>query len=281
VDPATQREAREHLMRAGEYYRLHAARSVQTDSKGYGDSLWAAADMFDRAGDLSSSASAFQQFAADFPGDSRKATALFRLAEAQRAGGDMEAAARIYRELIAGRASSRESGPIADESYVPLAITLLGDHKTENDAEAEEHLLLDDGWRWQGTSPPSPGAAGLGFAAEDHAEAGHRSVADAEQILCRAGALCFHHRGGGEVSGDGDLRFQPWRNAFQTVLLRLQPILRFQVRLRQGFGSNLRYQHPLPLLRLRHDLCAAFVHGVASCCRLRPRSRILRQSLPQ
>ncbi|MCX5689655.1 MAG: tetratricopeptide repeat protein [Planctomycetota bacterium] len=141
VDPATQREAREHLMRAGEYYRLHAARSVQTDSKGYGDSLWAAADMFDRAGDLSSSASAFQQFAADFPGDSRKATALFRLAEAQRAGGDMESAARIYRELIAGRASSRESGPIADESYVPLAITLLGDHKTENDAEAEEHLL--------------------------------------------------------------------------------------------------------------------------------------------
>lgn len=141
VDPATQREAREHLIRAGEYYRLHAARSVQADSKAYGDSLWAAADMFDRAGDLSSSASAFQQFAADFPSDSRKPMALFRLAEAQRAGGDMEAAARIYRELIAGRASSRESGPIADESYVPLAITLLSDSKPENDAEAEEHLL--------------------------------------------------------------------------------------------------------------------------------------------
>jgi len=141
ADPSTQREAREHLIRAGEYYRLHAAKSVQTDVQDYGDSLWAAADMFDRAGDLSSSASAFQQFAADFPGDSRKPLALFRLAQAQRAGGDLEVAARIYRELIAGRATSRESGPIADESYVPLAITLLADQKPENDSEAEDHLL--------------------------------------------------------------------------------------------------------------------------------------------
>jgi TolA-binding protein len=140
ADPATQREAREHLLRAGEYYRLHAAKSVQTDTRGYGDSLWAAADMFDRAGDLGSSSAAFEQFAADFPSDTRRPDAVFRLAEARRAAGDPEAAAKLYRELIANRSASRENGPVADASYVPLAKTLLMDNKAENDPEAEELL---------------------------------------------------------------------------------------------------------------------------------------------
>ncbi len=140
LDPATQREAREHLLRAGEYYRTHAARVVQTDARAYGDSLWNAADMFDRAGDLASSALAFEQFAADFPGDSRKPLAQFRLAEAQRARGDVELAAKIYQELIASR-GERDAGPLADASFVPLAATLLLDSKPENDAQAEELLL--------------------------------------------------------------------------------------------------------------------------------------------
>jgi tetratricopeptide (TPR) repeat protein len=141
LDPATQREARTHLLRAGEYYRMHATDVVQTDDKGYGDSLWAAADMFDRAGDLPGSALAFEQFAADFPGDSRKPEAVFRLAEAQRARGDLEVAAALYRSLVSGEAGdSRLSGRFADASLVPLAETLLADNKSENDSEAEEVL---------------------------------------------------------------------------------------------------------------------------------------------
>lgn len=140
LDPATQREAREHLLRGGEYYRMHAARVVQTDVRAYGDSLWNAADMFDAAGDLGSSALAFEQFAADFPGDSRKPAAMFRFAEAQRARGDVELAAKVYQELIASR-GERDAGPLADASFVPLAKTLLLDAKPENDGQAEELLL--------------------------------------------------------------------------------------------------------------------------------------------
>lgn len=141
LDPATQREARTHLLRGAEYYRAHAAGVVQTDAKAYGDSLWGAADMFDRAGDLPGSALAFEQFAADFPGDSRKPEAVFRLAQAQRAQGDLDVAASLYRSLISGEAGdSRLSGRFADASLVPLAQTLLADSKAENDAEAEEVL---------------------------------------------------------------------------------------------------------------------------------------------
>ncbi len=141
VEPATQREARLHLTKGAEYFRLHAGKSVQTDTQAYGDSLWAAADMFDRAGDLSGSAAAFRQFAADFPSDSRRPMARFRLAEAYRASGDLEAAANVYRELIAGRTNSGESSPVADASHVPLARTLLADLNPANDGEAEQQLL--------------------------------------------------------------------------------------------------------------------------------------------
>jgi tetratricopeptide (TPR) repeat protein len=154
VEPATQREARLHLTRGAEYFRLHAGKSVQTDSQAYGDSLWAAADMFDRAGDLSGSAAAFRQFAADFPSDSRRPMAKFRLAEAYRASGDLEAAANVYRELIAGRMSSRESSPVADASYVPLARTLLADLNPANDGEAEQQLLRVVRGEVGGTSTP-------------------------------------------------------------------------------------------------------------------------------
>ena len=141
VEPATQREARLHLTKGAEYFRLHAGKSVQTDTQAYGDSLWAAADMFDRAGDLSGSAAAFRQFAADFPSDSRRPMARFRLADAYRASGDLEAAANVYRELIAGRTNSGESSPVADASHVPLARTLLADLNPANDGEAEQQLL--------------------------------------------------------------------------------------------------------------------------------------------
>jgi tetratricopeptide (TPR) repeat protein len=141
VEPATQREARLHLTKGAEYFRLHASKSIQSDTQAYGDSLWAAADMFDRAGDLPGSAAAFRQFASDFPSDSRRPMARFRLADAYRASGDLEAAANVYRELIAGRTSSQASSPVADASHVPLARTLLADLNPANDGEAEQQLL--------------------------------------------------------------------------------------------------------------------------------------------
>lgn len=154
ADPATQREAREHLIRAGEYYRTHAAKTVSNPSL-YGESLWLAADCFDRAGDNDAAVGAFQQFAGDFPNDVRQPEALFRLGQCYQSRGDLELAARLYRQLIAGRATGERAGPFADASYVPLAQTLLSDADAANDAEGEELLLTVVNGSIGGTRTPA------------------------------------------------------------------------------------------------------------------------------
>lgn len=155
ADPATQREARDHLIRAGDYYRTHGARVVASDTGLHGDSLWAAADVFDRAGDTDASIAAFQQFATDFPSDQRQPDASFRLAQCYQARGDLDLAAKIYRELIAGRDKGEKAGPLADASYVPLAQALLADADTANDTEAENLLVSVVNGALGGTRTPA------------------------------------------------------------------------------------------------------------------------------
>lgn len=140
ADPTTQREAREHLIRAGEYFKLHASKMVQNDARAYGESLWAAADAFDRAGDVDASVQAFQQFTTDFPSDPRQPEAAFRLAQAYRARGDLELAAQLYQRLLEARGRIDGPGPWGDQCMVPLAQTLLADADSANDARAEEIL---------------------------------------------------------------------------------------------------------------------------------------------
>jgi len=141
LDPATRREARRHLIAAGEYYRRHAGKVAQKDNGSYGSSLWFAADCFDRAGDLDASVSAFRDFAKDFPSDQRTAEARFRLGQSYQARGDLELASKEYRDLIAGR-ESMGYGSWADASMVPLARTYLSDGDDKNDSDAER-LLVD------------------------------------------------------------------------------------------------------------------------------------------
>jgi TolA-binding protein len=154
ADPATQREAKEHLLRAGDYYRRHANGVVISDAKAYAQSLWDAADAFDRAGDIESSIAAFQQFVADFPSDTRRPEAMFRLAQGHRARGDLDPAARLYQELIESRASVEGAGPFADASYVPLAQTLLADADTGNDERGEDLLMQVLGGEITGPTTP-------------------------------------------------------------------------------------------------------------------------------
>jgi tetratricopeptide (TPR) repeat protein len=139
VDPVTQREARTHLVLAGEYFRRHSEEVAESDNDAYGSSLWLAADAFDRAGDLDSSIKAFAQFAADFPADIRGAEAKFRQAQGYQARGDLELASKIYKELIEGR-EVEGTGAFADASIVPLAQTYLLDGDEANDQEAERLL---------------------------------------------------------------------------------------------------------------------------------------------
>lgn len=140
LDSATQAQVREHLVSAGAYYRAHADRVVVTDSARYAQSLWGAADMFDRAGDLDAARAAFSEYVSAFPGDARQAEAKFRMGQAAQIRGDFEEATTLYRELLAADATS-DLGPYADASYVPLAQTLLLDGDPKNDAEAERLLL--------------------------------------------------------------------------------------------------------------------------------------------
>lgn len=154
ADPATQREAKEHLLRAGDAYKSYAERVVLTDSKAYAQSLWQAGEAFDMAGDLESSIAVFQQFTQEFPSDPRRPEAMFKLAQAFWARGDLESAAKLYRELIASRGDTNGSGAWGDQSFVPLATVLLNDGDAKNDQEAEQ--LLDRVVSGEITGPGTP-----------------------------------------------------------------------------------------------------------------------------
>lgn len=159
ADPATQREARELLLGAGENFREYAERIVKDDASEYADALWQSADCFDMAGDLEGAVRGFLQFSSDFPSDARAMEAKFRLAEAYRARGDLKPAEAQYRDLLSRRDSAGRSGPYADASYVPLAQTLLADEDPANDADAEQLLQSALSGRVGGVATPGYRAA--------------------------------------------------------------------------------------------------------------------------
>lgn len=160
LDPAAQAQAREHLIPAGRYFRLHADRIVLTDDNASAASLWAAAEAFDRAGDADAAVPAFKQFADTRPSDDRNAEARFRLGMAHLSRGEVDLATKLFRELIEGRdrAPGTNGGPWADASYVPLARCLLLDKDAGNDAEAEQLLSSALSGNFSPDSPTYRGA---------------------------------------------------------------------------------------------------------------------------
>lgn len=146
LDPADQREARMHLVRAGGYSRSYARRVVESDPQAQAGAIWDAAEDFDRAGDLDDAATTFREFATQFPSDKRQPLARFRLAQSFQARGDLDQAAREYRAIIGDRdAQPNPTGALADQCFVPLAQTLLMDGNPSNDPDAEQllHAVLN------------------------------------------------------------------------------------------------------------------------------------------
>jgi tetratricopeptide (TPR) repeat protein len=143
LDPSTRAEVQRHLMAAATNRRMHAERFVLTDIGRYADSLWRAADLFDRAGDQREAVQAFKIYAESMPSDVRYAEAKFRMAEALRAMGEFSASAEAYKDLIAEREGTAgvDIGAWADASHVPLAQAYLYDEDPANDATAEQLLL--------------------------------------------------------------------------------------------------------------------------------------------
>lgn len=143
LDPTTRKRAREHFLAAGNALRTHASMTAGQNGAGYSDSLWNAADSFDRAGDQDKAIALFKQFADEFPTDPRMAEARFRLGRCYQSRGDLELAARTYEDLIAtrdGAPGQPGSGPFADASYVPLAQTYLATGTPENISRATQML---------------------------------------------------------------------------------------------------------------------------------------------
>lgn len=143
LDPSTRSEVQRHLMTAATNARIHAERFVVSDIERFAESLWTAADLFDRAGDHREAITAFQTYADSMPSDPRYAEALFRLAECLRSVGEYARAADIYTRLIDERGGflGADIGPFADASMVPLAQAYLYDEDTGNDTKAEQLLL--------------------------------------------------------------------------------------------------------------------------------------------
>lgn len=154
LDPSTRVEVQRHLVAAATNRRMLAERFVLTDLQRYADSLWIAANLFDRAGDQREAVQAYKTFAEALPSDPRYAQARFDLAESLRAMGEFQAAAEAYKDLIAEKEGSAgvDIGAWADASYVPLAQAYIYDEDPSNDAEAERLLTRAVDGSMTGTS---------------------------------------------------------------------------------------------------------------------------------
>lgn len=140
VSPVTQAEAKRYLLDAGAYYREHALAVLVEDRDAYADSLWNAADCFDRAGDFDNARDAFNSYAQSAGDDDpRKSEARFRQAQVFQAEKDYVTAASLYRELVDAKGGPGV-GPLSDRAVVPLASCYLLDDLPDNDAAAEDLL---------------------------------------------------------------------------------------------------------------------------------------------
>ncbi len=135
LDATTRGEAMRHMMAAAEAYRAHADAVTRDDNAAYGQSLWRAADYFDRVGDYQSAVAAFREFIGARPDDARTLTATYRLAQAHQADGQFDEAIALYNRLL----EQNPKSPEAYASLVPLARCYLAKGDAHM-AEAERVL---------------------------------------------------------------------------------------------------------------------------------------------
>lgn len=144
LDPTTRKRAREHFISAAKAFKAHTASVASQNSTAFGDSLWLAADAYDRAGEQEQAVILFKQFTDEFPADPRSAEAKFRLARCYQARGDLDLATQTFEEIISSREGAPGrvgTGPFADASYVPLAQTLIATENPDKLQRAEDLLI--------------------------------------------------------------------------------------------------------------------------------------------
>jgi tetratricopeptide (TPR) repeat protein len=111
------KEIRDLLTKAGDASVAYSRALTLTDDKTYGDALWKGIDLYDRAANLPSAASALELFVAERPDDSLAPQALLRLGQAYQAMGMFDKAIVAFQ-----RNQFRYPNSLAaSKSAVPLA----------------------------------------------------------------------------------------------------------------------------------------------------------------
>jgi len=141
IDPAELRAVRAHFARAAEYFAAHATAAILTNAEASGQSLWNAADNYDKAGDAPRAIAAFQEFILNRPDDPKRLEAQYRLARVFQSSGEFKTAIALYETVIDVKPSSEE----AYRSYVPLAqcYLLSSDDADWEKAESRLRAVLD------------------------------------------------------------------------------------------------------------------------------------------
>ncbi|MBY0398197.1 MAG: tetratricopeptide repeat protein, partial [Thermoleophilia bacterium] len=130
VSAATAAEAKGFLLDAGQNFYEHS-RAVSTTNWGaHMESLLAAGDCFDQAGDARNAELAYKDFITGArEGQVGLAEAMFRLAQVYQSTGQFKLAAPYYKRLLDGGRTGF-AGQWADRSLVPLARCYVSDPET-------------------------------------------------------------------------------------------------------------------------------------------------------
>jgi len=128
-------EVVQHFEKAAQHYHEHARAVAKDQIDQYGESLWRAADCYDRSGLHDKAIEVFQEYARTQPNDPRQLQATFRLAQSYQAEAQFDAAAGLYKKLI----DDNPKSPEAYASLVPLARCYLA--KGLDSWDQAEHVL--------------------------------------------------------------------------------------------------------------------------------------------
>lgn len=137
VDPVMAEEARAGFKAAGDRFAEHSRRAFIAQPEAAAESLWQAADAYDRAGAPDLAVAALKSYVQEHRDDARWIEAKYRLARAFQAMGEYESAKQLYEEIVGEHATSR----YAYQSHGPLAACYLLLSNDQDWQRAESKLL--------------------------------------------------------------------------------------------------------------------------------------------